>query len=645
MTAFWENFHWLRPLWLLAILPALLLAYGLWQQRKHSSGWQQVISPELLEHLLEGVLPSKHRYGLIGLSLAWCLCTIALAGPTWERLPQPVHKQESAMVVLFDLSPSMLAADLKPSRLVRARHQLIDILQARREGLTALIAYAGEAHVVAPLTDDTATLESLLPALHPNIMPLRGSNTEMAVDKALQLFTDSGINQGDILLVTDGVDSSAIDTLIDRLEGGQFRLSTLAIGSAEGAPIPADNGGFARDNQGGIVIARVNHGQLQQLSQQLQGHYSRESNSPRLLQQLANPAAATENNSRQIERQFDSWADHGHWLVLLLLPVIVYSFRRGLVCPALLLCLLLPNLVSAPYAQAQADNLSPEATASPTSFWDNLWLTRDQQAQRQLQNGNPAAAAQTFEANDWRGSAAYQAQDYQAAADAFATGEQAVDHYNRGNALAHAGKLPEAIDAYQQARQLDPEFDDAAHNQALVEELLQQQQQNQDKQESEEGQQNEQDQNQQQNQNSQDNQQQDQQQSSSQQSQSQQDASHKPGQKENAEPEQDKSQQADTEDKMDEQQANAKDSERRDGEKQASKEQGKEKQDAQQAETQAMTAEEREQQQALEQWLRQVPDDPGGLLRNKFKHQYRQRRLEYQNGSWQPPENDAHKRW
>ncbi len=268
MTAFWENFHWLRPLWLLAILPVLLLAYGLWQQRKHSSGWQQVISPELLEHLLEGVLPSKHRYSLIGLGLAWILCAIALAGPTWERLPQPVHQQESAMVVLFDLSPSMLAADLKPSRLVRARHQLIDILQARREGLTALIAYAGEAHVVAPLTDDTATLESLLPALHPNIMPLRGSNTEMAVDKALQLFTDSGISQGDILLVTDGVDNSAIDALVDRLDGGQFRLSTLAIGSVEGAPIPADNGGFARDNQGGIVIARVNHGQLQQLSQQ-----------------------------------------------------------------------------------------------------------------------------------------------------------------------------------------------------------------------------------------------------------------------------------------------------------------------------------------------------------------------------------------
>ncbi len=635
MTAFWENFHWLRPLWLLAILPVLLLAYGLWQQRKHSSGWQQVISPELLEHLLEGVLPSKHRYSLIGLGLAWILCAIALAGPTWERLPQPVHQQESAMVVLFDLSPSMLAADLKPSRLVRARHQLIDILQARREGLTALIAYAGEAHVVAPLTDDTATLESLLPALHPNIMPLRGSNTEMAVDKALQLFTDSGISQGDILLVTDGVDNSAIDALVDRLDGGQFRLSTLAIGSVEGAPIPADNGGFARDNQGGIVIARVNHGQLQQLSQQLQGHYSSESNSPRLLQQLANPAAATENNSRQIERQFDSWADRGHWLVLLLLPVIVYSFRRGLVCPALLLCLVLPNLVSAPYAQAQAEISSPETAANPPSFWDDLWLTRDQQAQRQLQNGKPSAAAQIFEANNWRGSAAYQAQDYQAAAEAFATGEQAVDHYNRGNALAHAGKLPEAIEAYQQARQLDPEFDDAAHNQALVEELLRQQQQNQDQQEGQEGQQSEQDQKQQQdqNQNSQNNQQQDQQQGSSQQS--QQDAGQKSEQEENTEPEQNKSQQADAEKAMEEEQTSVKENKQSDNEKQ----------DAQQAEPQAMTAEEREQQQALEQWLRQVPDDPGGLLRNKFKHQYRQRRLEYQNGNWQPPENDAHKRW
>jgi Ca-activated chloride channel family protein len=224
LTLALEQFHWLRPWWLCALLPALLMALLLWRQKRAARQWQALVDADLLPFLLDGKSVRQSPWQMWLLALAWLLATLALAGPSWEKRPLPVHKNESALVIILDLSPSMLSEDIKPSRLIRARLKIADILRERRDGLTALVVYGGDAHVVAPLTDDTATINNMLTALHPNIMPVPGSNTEAAIGRSLQLLRDAGAPQGDLLLITDGVVHQARLAIKNQLSDGPYRL-------------------------------------------------------------------------------------------------------------------------------------------------------------------------------------------------------------------------------------------------------------------------------------------------------------------------------------------------------------------------------------------------------------------------------------
>jgi len=611
-----QEFHWLRPEWLLGLLPVFILLGLLFRLQRSANNWQQVIAPELLPHLIEGTLAPTRRRGLIVLLMAWVVCCVALAGPVWEKITVPIHKKESALVILFDLSPSMLAEDIKPSRLVRARHKLIDLLRLRNEGLSALIAYAGEAHVVAPLTDDTATLESLLPALHPSIMPLKGNNPEMAVEKALALLNDAGLQQGDILIVSDEIPSSAASAIIKSLQGLPIRVSILGVGTAEGAPIPYGQGGFAKDSRGNIVIASLNRPTLQHLSAQKNGRYADLRPDNQDLEWLMALPDSLEEKTRELEREFDNWREYGHWLTMLLLPVIAYCFRRGV-----LVCLFLVPLLSLPQK-------------SHAFGWDDLWYTKDQQGQRSLANGKAEQAAKEFENSDWKGTAQYQAGDYKSATESFQASTGAKAHYNRGNALARAGKLDDAIDAYSRALEQQADFEDAEFNRELVKKLKQEQkkqeQENKDKDKDKDNKE-EQDQ---------ENQGEGEQDPKDQDQSGEQEPSDQEG--ENSEPQDSKEQQEPEKNSEEDSDNDPEDSEQKKQNADEQKQEGESEPNPQEATESELDP---EQQQALEQWLRQVPDDPGGLLRRKFQYQHRQLRKDYQRGDWLPPDNDANERW
>ena len=145
-----SQFHFLRPEWLWLLLPLVLLLGVLWRRSRAGSGWSQVISADLLPHLMEQRLTRRQKLPLAALALGWLAATLALAGPSWEKLPQPVQKKQDALVILLDLSLSVLARDIQPSRLERSRLKLLDLLAQRSEGVTALVAWAGDAHVVSP---------------------------------------------------------------------------------------------------------------------------------------------------------------------------------------------------------------------------------------------------------------------------------------------------------------------------------------------------------------------------------------------------------------------------------------------------------------------------------------------------------------
>lgn len=612
LAAALSEFHFLRPLWLLALIPALALFALLWRQSRNAGRWQRLIQPELLEHLLEPGDRRRSRPLLWALLAGWMLATLALAGPAWEKRPMPAHQSQEALVILLDLSPSMRAEDIEPSRLVRARLKILDVLRQRRDGQTALVAYARSAHVVAPLTDDTATIESLVKVLSPELMPARGSRPEAAVDRALALMDAAGTERGRLLLITDGIVDAAVEPILQRLGDQPVSLSVLGVGTPDGAPIPNNRGDFERDTQGEVVVAKLREDRLKRLAGRSGGRYQRLRGDGADLEWLLAETGPGEAGQKQLEREFDIWYDRGHWLVLCVLPLIVYSFRRGL----LSLALALPLLGTLPQPAQAQDWLAP-------------WLTPDQRGAHELENDDPEAAAQHFDNPQWRGTALYRAEDYKAAAEAFARGDSARAHYNRGNALARAGDLEGALEAYDQALERDPELADAEANRELVERLKQQQKQQEKQQEQDQ---------QQDSQGEQDPSREDEQ---SQQNGSSGDQSGEtpPDNRSQSQPSSGQSRQEGDppEERPEEPEAAAGDnSETPADESEKTVPGGEDEQDKPEESQAAQGVREgeldEEQRQATEQWLRRVPDDPGGLLRRKFEYQARQERIEQMRG-------------
>lgn len=611
MIDFFNAFHFLRPFWLLGIAPALLICWYFFRHRKGNTGFEHWIDSNLLNHISTGKQQKNKPTPYIGLALLWIISLIALAGPVWERLPQALYDNENAMVIILDLSPSMLAQDNKPSRLVRARLKIQDLLQQRKDGLTALIAYSGEAHIVTPLTQDTKTIANLLPTLEPSLLPIPGSNTEMAIHLAKQLLNESGLQAGTLVLVTDGVDTSANKTIRSLLDN-KLSLIILGLGTASGAPIP-NEGDFLRDGNNEIISVSRNDQQLQNLADETNGFYlplQADDKDIIWISRAANLYQAADNQDAQ---ESDQWYEFGPTLILLFLPLFALFFRRGWLLSFLLIGFL-PSLSPTP-TYADTDNQN-----GLQQFWKSLWQTPDQQGQVLFDQQQYDQATKTFKDYQWKGSAAYRNQDYESAAQYFSQGDSADDHYNRGNALAKAGQIESAISAYNTALEKKSDHHDAQKNKSLLEELLQSQQNEGDNKHSDQSK-NHQEENQDEKQEQQ--QQKDQRENNSNNNQSSQN----------------------NEDLQQNQENSSTEEQSPETEQENLNNQDSPEQSLQSINEQDSSTLSQEQQQALEQWLNKVPDNPGGLLRRKFDYEYRKRLKEYQSGEWELPENDAHKRY
>ncbi len=579
-----DAFHFLRPLWLLAIPGLAALLFLLWRSRRQSRGWQGVIDTQLLPHLLVGQ-PNQSGFNPVWPIAAFGLLAIlALAGPAWEKLPQPVEQSADALVVVYDLSISMQAQDTQPSRLIRSRQKLLDLLSMRREGSTALIAYAGDEHVVSPLTDDTRTIANLLPALDPSIMPVPGSQPAAGVWRATKLMEDAGFSQGHILLLTDGIQESDRDEIRAALGGDNYRLSVMGVGSAQGAPIPSRDG-YLKDREGGIIIAKLDTALLRSVANENGGAYVSLRLDDSDLERLLDPALFDPLQHVDSQRQVDRWHDMGYWLLPILVPALLLCFRRG--------WLLLVFILYLPLEQVHAWD------------WRDLWQSPDQRGAELLNQGQTEAAAREFENRDWRATANYRAENFEAAAEQFAGSDTASGWYNRGNSLARSGQLEEAIAAYDEALERQPGMDDALFNRELVQQLLnqeQQQQQNQDEQ----------------NQSSDNSQNQGQQQGQQGQQENQQ-----PGDQDH--PQQEQGSKDDSQQDPGEQNREEQDGSNEERQSSAEQQRGDTEEDTRQQPGQTEDTEQRERELANEQWLRSIPDDPGGLLRRKFRYESQQR--------------------
>ncbi|MCB1638336.1 MAG: VWA domain-containing protein, partial [Thiothrix sp.] len=327
------DLHFLFPhwLWLLLLIPLLWLFY--WLRGRDNSGWDTLVDPALAPFVLSGRARKRRLPAFVLASLLTLLAVLSMAGPAWEKRETPTFRLQQSVVVGLDLSISMLAQDVAPNRMDRARFKLLDLLKLRRDGQTGLVVFAGDAFVVAPLTDDTRTIAAQVQNLGPDIMPVQGSRLELAISKAVELLQQAKSPQGGILLVTDGVSDAGRARLAaaDALKAG-YTVSILALGTGKGAPIPLANGSFLMDAGGRTVMPGLDEAALRSIASDGGGLYRQAQIGDADLQQLESFWTSALDGAELVsgqERQFDQWFNEGVWLALLLVPFMALLFRRG----------------------------------------------------------------------------------------------------------------------------------------------------------------------------------------------------------------------------------------------------------------------------------------------------------------------------
>lgn len=631
MSGLLGEFHFLRPLWLIALALLPLLWYALRRGGAEDQAWRGAVDAHLLQHLIERDAGERRRAPNALLGIGWIVACVALAGPAWERLPQPLFENRAARVIVLELAPSMLAQDVKPSRVERARYKIADILQRSADAQTALVAYAGDAFVVAPLTDDSNTVANFVDALEPSIMPIPGNDTGRAIESAARLVAQAGLHSGDVVLIADSANADAAAAAAKARKAG-VRVSVLGMGTEQGAPVAIANGGFLKDDAGNIAMPRLDTGALRAVASAGDGRYATYTSDAHDLDALLQDVRPIDaEQAVAADAQTTRFLDRGPWLLLALLPLAALSFRRGWL-------MLLPLALSLPPQPAHA--LS----------WNDLWSRPDQQARAALDAGDAKRAQALARDPQLRGSAAYRAEDYGVAAESFEAHASADAQYNLGNALAKGQKYREALAAYDRALKADPGMEDAIANRKAVEDWLKQQQAKNDKnQKGKQGDRNEQRQSQsgdeQNSQSAQDEQQQRADQQNGENQQGDQGAQNRqaPDSKDGAQDQngeqsagesqgdrQDRSGRANADqDKGDPGKAGAQ-PESKSAEEQAQQQFSRKMDQALKNGDQNKRGEVRlgaradgksrdEKQQAVDQWLQRVPDDPGGLLRRKFQ--------------------------
>ncbi len=581
------EFHFLRAGWIVLIPIAILLIF-LFKRRMLTIGnWEKLIDKRLLPYVMSRRQLSDNQYKWWLISLISVLSIIALAGPTWERIEQPSFRTDQSLVIALDLSRSMNAQDITPNRLTRAKLKILDILERRQGAQVALIVYSANAFTVTPLTSDTDTIIALINSIDTSIMPSRGSYPALAIDKGLQLLNQASVSNGEIILVTDGGITSDSFSSAQKLRDEGYRLSALGIGSMNGAPIPKETGGFITDNTGQITISRLEVDDLKDLVAIGGGNYtSITSNDQDIDTLLSEVYSAVRESDDSVTT--DQWKEFGPWLLLIVVPFGSLLFRKGWVFVFLLTIMPIDNSVYA-------------------LDWNDLWKTKDQQAKEAMESGDYDKAIELFEDSEWLAAAHYKAGNYRQSANGY-NNDSNIDHlYNYANSLAKIGQFEEAIENYEKVIAEEPNSEDAIYNLNLLKDLLSENQSseknNDDSQSSEEASTGEQSQ----------------QQKGDESEQSDNEGNSRTGDSDDesdANPNQKLSNEEDIEAIEKELERAAQENSNQETQQEDNNESGIEGRMAQ------------EQQQAMEQWLRRIPDDPGGLLRRKFRYQYQRQGID-----------------
>ena len=654
-----NDFHFIRPEWFLLLAP-LAVIWFFKLRDKQQSDWQQWIPEHLANTLFANTKQLSSNRLVIGLGIVWVISTIALAGPTWQKIEKPVFKSQVANVIVLDMSMSMRSTDVKPDRLTKAKFKAIDLAKSLGDSEVGLVAYAGDAFTISPLTQDARNIAALIPSLAPEIMPIPGSYPLLGLEQAQSLMQQAGYLSGQIFWITDGVEYGDVAELNKLAATTAYQINVLSVGTRSGAPIKMLDGSLLKDDTGSIVMPKVNESALADIANTSGGTYQRFTANDKDIttlvgrsqqQKLSNSANKLESTNSEITG--DDWQEFGPYLILIVMPLILVLFRRGMtlsvfLCGILFIGGLTPNVV---IAAANTNVNAPESNveAYGDSILNSMFKTDDQLASQAFKQQQYAKAKNLFENEQWKGAAAYKAAEYEQALEYFSKDKSAEGYYNQGNALAQMMEIDKAIEAYDKAIQLNPNFQDAKSNKDVLEKFKEQQQQQNDSQQQNDGKNSDKS-----NSESDKKQQSESEQSESEESepsdsaQSQQEKAQQEKAQQQNESDKNQSQQSDQQNTPSEQQSNneseSQQNQQQNSEQQAQQQSELDDQSGEQGEQnqQPLTPEqiaEKEQQQKIKQLLRKVDDDPSVLLRNKMilesrRRQQERRRVKGATKSW-----------
>lgn len=300
------EFHFIRPLWLLGLIPLLVLVWYL-LRTPVVTAWNNVCDPHLLPFLLQKKGYNRRNSLRLMLFLSGALMIISLAGPTWSRLPVPTYQQIQPRVVVLDMSDDMLMHDLSPDRLSRAKFKLHDLFQHQDVGQFGLVVYTGEPFVVSPLTDDGQTIDALLSSLTPEVMPVEGQQLSSALEQAAQLITQAGFQHGQLLVLTASIPSGdAIDTAKALSQAG-ILTSVMPILGKDTSVSP----------------------QFQQLANAGRGELVPFSDTSTDLDQWLTTTQGNQQYTANLQNDVPIWRDQGRWVLIPAMVFLLPVFRRG----------------------------------------------------------------------------------------------------------------------------------------------------------------------------------------------------------------------------------------------------------------------------------------------------------------------------
>ncbi|WP_219704213.1 VWA domain-containing protein [Marinomonas lutimaris] len=568
--------HFERPYWLILLPVTLLLSYFITAKSSNKSTLNKVVDQRLMQHLVyQNTSSNVNKWlGLAAISLCW----IGLAGISWTKAPTTMFENTQKTILVVDQSLSMYATDIKPNRQTQLKQTIRDILAQSKEGDIALVAFAGEGFVISPFSQDRETIIHFLLALDPIIMPTYGSNLTSGIETALSLSKDDATPLHLIVLTDDlsEQDKTAIPALF---KGKNIQLDLVAVGTTNTSLIKLPDGQILRKNGKNITpITPIND--LKALTTSLGGTFHQGRLSPPELAQITNTKLDNQQTQKAQNKSIH-WIEQGQWLALPFLIWLAFQFRKGM------LFILLVSVIYLPSEKLQASPLD----------W---FLTPDQKGQQAVDQGNWQAANQYFQRPEWKAASSYAVENYPETIQQLGNLDRnAAENYNLGNALALSGDTEKAIRAYEKALEQDPSLKAAKDN---LDYLKKQQQEQQKKDQQKKEQEKSKQQDKEKNQNKQPN---------------QSDADNKSNSK-------DKN---DSKDPSDSKKDNKK-NEKQDKNKTPEDNKQNEKSDEQEQKQPENSKLDKEKTQALNQWLRQIQDDPGLLLQRKLWYLHQEKRNE-----------------